>query len=264
MMKKIDSKQPFISIIVATYNAGNTIDALLRSITEQNYQNWECIIVDGASKDDTIEIVKLYVVRDSRIRYISEPDKGIYDAFNKGWKLALGEWIYYIGADDILLQNGLRNLLQSNYNPNSGCLYGNVIISLYGGKKLNYTHSVSPDLIKYKTINHQALIMRKSVIKELGGFDEKYKICADSDLLLKAIVAGIVFEYKDINIAIFSDAGVSSNSLKNIKEAYSIRTKYKFKSANYYRWHYFKLIIKKWYWINIKSHLVSLYYKFVK
>ena len=77
-----------VSIIVATYNSDKTLRQALDSVLNQSYQDWECIVVDGASKDSTIDIVKEYVSKDSRFRYISEPDNGIYDAFNKGWKMA--------------------------------------------------------------------------------------------------------------------------------------------------------------------------------
>ena len=79
-----------VSIIIATYNSGKTLRRALDSVLNQSYQDWECIVVDGASKDNTIGIVKEYVKKDSRFRYISEPDHGIYDAFNKGWKMAKG------------------------------------------------------------------------------------------------------------------------------------------------------------------------------
>ena len=92
-----------LSIIVASYNSGKTIQKALESILMQTFQEWECIIVDGVSMDNTLEIIKQYVLKDNRFRYVSEPDNGIYDAFNKGWMMAKGEWIHYLGSDDYLL-----------------------------------------------------------------------------------------------------------------------------------------------------------------
>lgn len=115
------------SIIIATFNAAKTLNKALDSVLNQTYQNWECIIVDGASKDDTINIVKEYVQKDTRFRYISEPDKGIYDAFNKGWEMAKGDWIYYLGSDDILLPNGLESLIKGTDTNSYDIIYGNVI-----------------------------------------------------------------------------------------------------------------------------------------
>ena len=96
-----------ISIVIATYNAENYIKKALSSVLAQKYLNWECLIIDGASKDKTISIIEEFEKRDSRIRHISEKDKGIHDAFNKGWKNAVGEWVYYLGSDDALTYEGI-------------------------------------------------------------------------------------------------------------------------------------------------------------
>ena len=76
---------PLVTIIIATYNSSATLREALSSVLNQSFQGWECIIVDGASKDNTIEIMEEYCEKDARFRYVSEPDNGIYDAFNKGW-----------------------------------------------------------------------------------------------------------------------------------------------------------------------------------
>ena len=103
-----------VSIIIATYNSGKTLRRALDSVLNQSYQDWECIVVDGASKDNTIEIVKEYVSKDSRFRYMSEPDHGIYDAFNKGWKMAKGEWVMYLGSDDEYTKEGIKALMDNS------------------------------------------------------------------------------------------------------------------------------------------------------
>ena len=99
-----------VTIIIAAYNAETTIERALKSVKSQNFENWECLIIDGASKDKTIEIVQTIIKSDSRFQLFSEPDKGVYDAFNKGWRLAHGDWIYYLGCDDELLPNGISAL----------------------------------------------------------------------------------------------------------------------------------------------------------
>ena len=99
---------PLISIIIATYNAEETLHDALESVLNQSFQDWECLVVDGASKDNTVKIIEEFCKHDKRFRFISEPDKGIYDAFNKGWRMAKGEWIYYLGADDLLLKDALE------------------------------------------------------------------------------------------------------------------------------------------------------------
>ena len=82
---------PEISIIIATFNSGETLKKTLESVSLQSYQKWECIVIDGNSTDNTISILEEFENNDSRYSHISEPDNGIYEAFNKGWKLAKGE-----------------------------------------------------------------------------------------------------------------------------------------------------------------------------
>jgi len=84
---------PYLSIIIPTYNCENTISNCLNSILTQSYVDFEILIIDGASKDTTLEILKKY--DDKRLKIVSEPDKGIYDAMNKGLKIANGNWIYF-------------------------------------------------------------------------------------------------------------------------------------------------------------------------
>ena len=210
-----------ISIIIATYNSENDIRMALNSVLSLNYTKWECIVVDGLSKDKTIDIVKEYVSKDTRIKYISERDKGIFDAFNKGFKLASGQWIYYLGSDDTLKKNAFD--VNFNIYSNIDILYGNIEILFPN----NITKLVKPsrlDKIKYKMIaNHQSIIMRKSVIEQLGGFNINYRICADFDLTQRAYLSGFKFEYIDKCISQFSYSGVSSQySFKNNIDHYRI------------------------------------------
>ena len=158
-----------VSIIVATYNSEKTLMVALDSISKQTFKNWECIVVDGASKDNTLRIVEDFEKKDSRFRHISEPDSGIYDAFNKGWRLAHGEWIYYLGADDELLPNGLSVLISKSDGVD--LVYGGIVRRYANGK----TKQVPPDNFEYCMpfslgASHQAIIMKRNLIEKLGGF----------------------------------------------------------------------------------------------
>ena len=81
---------PKITIVIATYNSEKTLAVAMESVLNQTFQDWECLVVDGASTDSTVSIVEEFIRVDKRFRLISEPDKGIYDAFNKGWRNAMG------------------------------------------------------------------------------------------------------------------------------------------------------------------------------
>ena len=101
-----------ISVVICTYNSGEITRRAIESVLNCNYENIECLVIDGASKDGTVNIIKSYV-DNPKFRYISESDTGIYNAMNKGWRMAKGEWIHYLGADDELLPNGLHELLDN-------------------------------------------------------------------------------------------------------------------------------------------------------
>ncbi len=202
-----------VSIVIATYNAANTIRAALDSVQNQNFNSWECIIIDGTSKDNTMEIVQEYSDVDKRFRHISEPDKGIYDAFNKGWKLAKGTWVYYLGADDILLPNAFSSIMFCDNIDQYSVVYGNVI-SVYPNGYEYKVYSKNYPMIRYRFFgSHQGILMKRDVIKELGGFKLEYKVKADFALVQKAFIKQHKFLKTDVFIAKFFLGGVSNQNI---------------------------------------------------
>lgn len=191
-----------ISIIIATYNSSKTIRQALESVSSQTFQNWECIIVDGASKDNTIDIVKEYECKDSRFRHISEPDNGIYEAFNKGWKMAKGTWIYYLGSDDSLIADAFSKI--SKYlKVRADVLTGDVLAEHIDG---NVKRVVSKGLIGC----HQGKLTKKTLLLRYNGFDERYKILADYDFYVRLQDKCEVINLS-IDIAYFKVGGASQN-----------------------------------------------------
>src|SRR5882757_1386619 len=94
-----------VSVITVVYNGASTLEDTIRSVAGQTFRDFEFLIVDGGSKDATIDIIKKYP--DTVTRWISEPDKGVYDAMNKGIRLAEGEWLYFLGSDDTFQDSGV-------------------------------------------------------------------------------------------------------------------------------------------------------------
>jgi glycosyltransferase involved in cell wall biosynthesis len=195
-----------VSVIIVTFNAENTLDNAIQSILNQTYENVECLIIDGASTDNTVNIIEKYW-----INYISEPDSGIYDAMNKGWKLAQGEWILYLGADDELLTNGIEILIKNC--DNCDVVYGNTILKFPSGKtKKQYSQNI--DVITKKDFCcHQSLMMKKKIIEKLGGFNLNYKIASDSELLLRAYLNGYSFKQISNFISRFFVGGISTDNI---------------------------------------------------
>ena len=208
-----------VSIIIATFNSEKTLPKALNSVLNQSFESWECVIVDGVSKDGTIDIIKDYCAKDKRFRYISEADNGIYDAFNKGWKMAEGEWIYYLGSDDLLLGEALENFVMNV--DESDVIYGNTIFEGVAGQRKIV--SIEPRYLRNRMVSHQCIFMKRKCIEELGGFDVRYKICADFALVQKAIQAGAKFSHINYYIAIFNATGVSTRKYSNLFEVYKIR-----------------------------------------
>lgn len=192
-----------VSIIIATFNSEKTLRNALDSVLHQSYQDWECIIVDGASKDGTIGIVEEYVQSDPRFRYISEPDNGVYDAFNKGWKLAKGKWVHYLGSDDVLTKNGIEDLMK--YEDSSiDVLNGHCYV-----KALNC--SIKPCYSYGMKGCHQGKLMRRSILERYGGFDTSYRILADADLMFRLIDRQVAVRVVDTFVAVFYLGGISQD-----------------------------------------------------
>ena len=206
--------KPVVSIIIAAYNSEKTLQRALESVINQTFQEWECIIVDGLSQDKTMEIVKKYATIDSRIRYISERDNGIYDAFNKGWKMAYGEWIYYLGSDDWLTKSSFTDFFKDgkSYSTDVGIVIGNVNRMTRAGKER---------LVVAKGFkgSHQGMITRKRVIEEMRGFNEAYKLLADAELKFRIRNHGYKVENIYTTIANISSGGASDKWKNQIEMA---------------------------------------------
>lgn len=223
----MDIKQ--ISIIIATYNASTTIKKCLESIASQKTDECELLIIDGNSSDDTIDIVKSYGVLVDY--FISEPDLGVYDAWNKGIKVSKGKWIMFIGADDILLPiaiDSFLDILKHNIEAKEVdyiCAKNEYVDK--NGKLLRILGSepLWNKMRKMNVVAHVASLHNKnSLFNEIGSYDINFKICADYELLLRK---GNKLKYLFIpnHIARMAVGGVSF-STKAIIESYYVRAKH--------------------------------------
>ncbi|MFJ8102451.1 glycosyltransferase family 2 protein [Lysinibacillus sp. NPDC096212] len=205
---------PKISIITACYNAKNTIEQTIQSVLGQTYENIEYIIVDGASTDGTMEIVEKY--RDKVDVVVSESDKGVYDAFNKGVNIASGEYVMFLNADDYLLGNGVIKQLAVfiNKKKDAVCVYGDIyMINESTGYKTKHGQNINLNRLKEGIMPpHPATLLLREVILALGGFDLQYRIAADFDLMAKALQKYENRMYHvPIVVTMFRLGGLSSN-----------------------------------------------------
>ena len=216
---------PTVSIIIATFNAESSIKKALDSVLNQSIKNWECVVVDGLSKDSTCDIANSYAKKDIRFKVKREDDNGVYDAFNKGWRMAQGEWIYYLGADDELLPDGLEALLK--YAEGVDLVYGGIRRKYRSGRTKDSQPSYWEKELPFSLpASHQAIIMKRNFIERLGGFNLNYHILADYDLMVHAYSEGIGVNRCNAIIAVFSLGGMSTDSFKSLPERYRVLVSY--------------------------------------
>lgn len=213
-----------LSIVTVCYNSSKTISNCIESVLRQNNNNYEYIIIDGASDDGTVEIAKTYKEKfeekDIKYTIISEPDLGIYNAMNKGIDRVSGEWILYLNSDDEFYGNkAIRDFLNSDFDSYD-VVYGDVVIKT----KDSYIFQKAGELERLKSgtempFCHQSTFTKTSILKQFH-FDENYKIIADIDLYLRILENNGQFCYIEQYISIFSNEGVSqTNRIKSIREA---------------------------------------------
>lgn len=214
-----------VSMITICYNAEKTIEKTIESVLNQDYENLEYIIVDGDSKDHTVDIVKRY--ENKKIRWISEKDNGISDAFNKGIKMATGDLIGLINADDYLMPHAIANLTLTCHEC-TDVLYGNTIINDEENelKLIKYAGSVKG--LEYSLpFIHQSSLVKKRAYEKYGGYSEKYKICMDYDLFARFYREGANFQYVNTTVSCFTYGGTSCrHPFQTIEEDVFIAEKY--------------------------------------
>ena len=213
-----------ISLIIATYNAEATLERCLKSIISQKTHEIELLIIDGQSKDQTCNIIRKY---SSYIDYfISEPDKGIYDAWNKGVKKSKGQWIMFLGADDILVPDCFSYYL--SYINSNELSFIDIITAkanvVNHHQKLLYIYGepYSWNIFKYRmNISHGSSLHNRELFQEIGYFDINLKICADYEFLLRKKMRT---QYCD-KVMIYMEYGGVSNTIKGVIDAYRARKK---------------------------------------
>ena len=174
---------PYISIITVVKNGEKYLEETIKSVINQTYKNYEYIVIDGGSKDKTLDIIKKY--SDKIDYWVSETDKGLYDAFNKGMQLAKGDFIEIINSDDVYLSKTLEILKKYiNNNPNIDFIFGSVkntgVCFMAIGQKF-FTAGVFTQVIL------QVFLLKK-IHKLVGLYNLKYKYHADYDYFFRMIV----------------------------------------------------------------------------
>lgn len=210
-----------ISIVTATYNVAGSLEATLASIREQTYPDLEMVIVDGGSTDGTVAIAKCFAGPNATI--VSEPDKGIYDAMNKGVGLATGEYINFMNAGDRFAgDNAVAKIVDALKEQPADYVYGNVLSSFGAAEKLSIARPPAY-LPKNKPFNHQSLFARRSWLQRIP-FDLNYRMVADYDQTYAAYRAGASFLRLPLTVARVDMAEGASkrNYLQTMREKITV------------------------------------------
>ncbi|SDO97526.1 glycosyltransferase family 2 protein [Selenomonas ruminantium] len=209
-----------ITIITATYNSAITLEQTVASVAQQDYPNIEYIIVDGKSIDGTLDIIRKYEDK-INLKWISEPDKGIYDAFNKGVDMATGDYIYFLGSDDALCNAHIISDIVAHIEADTDVLSAAIIVVDEKSKKCYPTynhHALNKEKYIGGPIPHQGMFVRTSVVKKYK-FDSSYTIAADYKFFLQCYYNDVVkFKFIDEPVAFFANNGTSSNLEECFKE----------------------------------------------
>jgi len=197
--------QTKITVITPTFNAGKYLEQTLASVADQHYPDLEYIIVDGGSTDKTLDIIR---ANEGLVtRWVSEPDNGISDAFNKGIRMASGDIIGIINADDYYHPGALAAVAQAaQENPDADVFYGDAIHERFDGSGVIHfrpMQDIGRCVWKRMPVSHPATFIRRSTYERFGVFDTNYRLAMDYELVLRIYRRGARFRYVDAVLAHF-------------------------------------------------------------
>ena len=217
-----------ISIITVVYNSEKYIRRTIESIVGQDYPAIEYIIIDGKSKDTTMQIVNEY--RDRIAVIVSEPDKGLYDAMNKGLRLATGSYVLYINSGDALSSPTLLSDIFNNVPADSDVIYGDTQITDEDGNILHNRRHRPPEQLTWRDykrgmlVCHQSFIAKRTLCDE---YDTNYRYAADFDWCLNILLKSREVTNYGKDISFFMDGGQTKRTIvPGLKERYRIMCKY--------------------------------------
>ncbi|GAB1536524.1 glycosyltransferase family 2 protein [Geovibrio sp. ADMFC3] len=208
-----------ISIITAVWNNRETIRDAIESVLSQTYKNIEYVVVDGGSTDGTVDVIKSY--GDKVTKFVSEKDKGIYDALNKGVNMATGDVIGFLHSDDVFADENSVAKIAEAFRKNTDGVYSDLVYTLKKdtSKVLRFWKSCdfTPKLLSHGWMPaHPTLYFRREVYERFGMFDLNFRIAADYDFILRVFTSGINTVYIPEVLYKMRLGGASNKSLKNI------------------------------------------------
>ncbi len=241
---------PKISVITPTYNSEKTIDGTINALLRQSFSDFEYIVIDGLSKDNTVNRIKSFIPafeqKGVSVRIVSEKDNGVYDAMNKGVSLAKGELVGITNSDDWYEDKALE-VMWSKFStvksPENVMLYG--IERVWKGDHIYNVQRRGAAFISEGSMPHSTFFVSKGVYEKHGAFDLSTKILADYDFICRCVSQGVELIEVDEIISNFRLGGISSSYFDYYTDQYTVQWKYGFISEKKYKEHMLSLKAKK-------------------
>jgi len=207
----------FFSIITINLNNSKGLLKTIESVVNQTNKNYEFIIIDGKSTDDSIEVIKQF---QNKLSYwISESDKGIYHAMNKGISIAQGKYCFFLNSGDYFLDNTLLEQI-NKFALNESFIYGNLVVGESDQRKGSHKGKAKLSFLDLflSQVKHQSTFIKRDLFDKYGFYNEELKIVSDWEFFLKTIgLNNESYKYIDIDIAFFDETGISNNSINFAK-----------------------------------------------
>lgn len=233
--------QPLLTVIVAVFNGKATLQNCIDSVIRQTYPNKELIVIDGGSTDGTVELLSKN--RDSFSYWISEPDRGVYNAWNKGLAKAKGEWICFLGADDYFWDGSVLERMGTKLTEipeHIRVAYGRIMLIGSSGEapraKGDPWEQIREFFKEYMCLPHVGTMHRRSLFDLHGKFDESFRIAGDYELLLRELINGDAAFFPDIITAGQVLGGISTHSenyLRTLRETLRAQMMHGLKPGKY-------------------------------
>ena len=240
---------PLITVIVSVYNGVKTLQQCIDSVFNQTYANKELIVIDGGSTDGSAELIN---ANSGAINYwISEPDRGIYSAWNKGLARASGEWICFIGSDDFLWSDDVLQRLAltlSQAPAGINVAYGQImLLNQSGGELFRIGAPWAQVKTRFKqlmSLPHPAVMHRKSLFAQHGNFDETYRIAGDYEMLLRELISKEALFVPDVVVTGMRQGGISSNPSNNVSALNEVRAAQRKNGLQTPGWHWRLTVVR--------------------
>jgi glycosyltransferase involved in cell wall biosynthesis len=221
------NNRPVISIITVVYNDRDHIEGTILSVLNQTYPEIEHIIVDGGSDDGTLEIIRKY---EQRTRVISEPDKGLYDAMNKGLRVSEGGYVWYLNSGDQVFSHDTVEKMVRGMKGMPDVIYGGTMIIDEAGKEIGDRRLKPPENLSWRSFRqgmivcHQSLVIRRAIAAD---FNLDYSIAADIDWAIRSTKKAGSIHDSGLVLSRFLEGGLSGTHIrKGLRERFRIMRQY--------------------------------------